>query len=240
MEKKDFLYEGKAKKVFTTDDPFLYLIEYKNSLTAFNALKKDSIEGKGRLNNLISTTLFEYLKKEGIPTHFVERLDDVRQLVKKVTIVPIEVVVRNITTGTLCKRLGVEEGLRLPRPLVELYLKDDSLGDPIITEDHALLFGWATEEQLIRIKEITLKVNSLLTSLFSELGIILVDFKLEFGLDDEGNLLLADEISPDTCRFWDEKTKNRLDKDRFRKDLGDVLGAYEEIWRRLSSREAKA
>ena len=239
MEKKDFLYEGKAKKVFTTDDPSLYLIEYKNSLTAFNALKKDSIEGKGRLNNLISSTLFEYLIKEGIPTHFVERLDDLRQLVKKVTIVPIEVVVRNITTGTLCKRLGVEEGLRLPRPLVELYLKDDALGDPIITEDHALLFGWATEGQLTKIKEITLKVNSLLTSLFSKLGILLVDFKLEFGLDDEGNLLLADEISPDTCRFWDEKTKNRLDKDRFRKDLGDVLGAYEEIWRRLSSREKK-
>ena len=239
MEKKDFLYEGKAKKVFTTDDPSLYLIEYKNSLTAFNALKKDSIEGKGRLNNLISTTLFEYLEKEGIPTHIVERLDDLRQIVKKVTIVPIEVVVRNITTGTLCKRLGVEEGLRLPRPLVELYLKDDALGDPIITEDHALLFGWATEGQLIRIKEITLKVNSLLTSLFSKLGILLVDFKLEFGLDDEGNLLLADEISPDTCRFWDEKTKNRLDKDRFRKDLGDVLGADEEIWRRLSSREKK-
>ena len=239
MEKKDFLYEGKAKKVFTTDDPSLYLIEYKNSLTAFNALKKDSIEGKGRLNNLISSALFDYLIKEGIPTHFVERLDDLRQLVKKVTIVPIKVVVRNITTGTLCKRLGVEEGLRFPRPLVELYLKDDALGDPIITEDHALLFGWATEDQLIKIKEITLKVNSLLTSLFSKLGILLVDFKLEFGLDDEGNLLLADEISPDTCRFWDEKTKNRLDKDRFRKDLGDVLGAYEEIWRRLSSREKK-
>ena len=239
MEKKNFVYEGKAKKVFTTNDPSLYLIEYKNSLTAFNALKKDSIEGKGRLNNLISTTLFEFLTKEGIPTHFIERLDDLRQLVKKVAIVPIEVVVRNITTGTLCKRLGVEEGLRLPRPLVELYLKDDALGDPIITEDHALLFGWATEDQLIKIKEITLKVNSLLTSLFSKLGILLVDFKLEFGLDDEGNLLLADEISPDTCRFWDEKTKNRLDKDRFRKDLGDVLGAYEEIWRRLSSREKK-
>ncbi len=239
MEKKDFLYEGKAKKVFTTDDPSLYLIEYKNSLTAFNALKKDSIEGKGRLNNLISTTLFEFLNKKGIPTHFVKRLDDLRQLVKKVAIVPIEVVVRNITTGTLCKRLGVEEGLRLSRPLVELYLKDDALGDPIITEDHALLFGWATEEQLSKIKEITLKVNSLLTSLFSKLGIILVDFKLEFGTDDEGNLLLADEISPDTCRFWDEKTNNRLDKDRFRKDLGDVLGAYEEIWRRLSTGEEK-
>ena len=145
---------------------------------------------------------------------------------------------RNITTGTLCKRLGVEEGKVLPRPLVELYLKDDALGDPIITEDHALLFGWSTQEQLNKIKEITLKVNSLLSEYFLGLGIILVDFKLEFGTDTEDNLLLADEISPDTCRFWDRDTKNRLDKDRFRKDLGDVLGAYEEIWRRVSSAEA--
>jgi phosphoribosylaminoimidazole-succinocarboxamide synthase len=146
--------------------------------------------------------------------------------------------VRNITTGTLCTRLGVEEGKVLPRPLVEFYLKDDALGDPIITEDHALLFGWSTPEQLTKIKEITLKVNSLLSEYFLALGIILVDFKLEFGTDMEGRLLLADEISPDTCRFWDRDTKNRLDKDRFRKDLGDVLGAYEEIWRRISSAEA--
>ena len=235
MEKKKFLYEGKAKKIYETDDANLCIIEYKNSLTAFNALKKDSIEGKGELNNLISSALFELLTAKGIPTHFIERVDNIHQIVKKVSIVPIEVVVRNITTGSLCKRLGVEEGKTLPRPLVELYLKDDALGDPLITEDHAVLFGWSTEEQLSKIKEITLKVNSVLSEYFSGLGIILVDFKLEFGVDTGGNLLLADEVSPDTCRFWDRDTKNRLDKDRFRKDLGDVLGAYQEIWRRISS-----
>ena len=235
MEKKKFLYEGKAKKIYETDDANLCIIEYKNSLTAFNALKKDSIEGKGELNNLISSSLFELLTEKGIPTHFVERVDNIHQIVKKVAIVPIEVVVRNITTGSLCKRLGVEEGKVLPRPLVELYLKDDALGDPLITEDHAVLFGWSTEEQLLKIKEITLKVNSVLSEYFAGLGIILVDFKLEFGVDAEGRLILADEVSPDTCRFWDKDTKNRLDKDRFRKDLGDVLGAYQEIWRRISS-----
>ena len=235
MEKKKFLYEGKAKKIYETDDANLCIIEYKNSLTAFNALKKDSIEGKGELNNLISSSLFELLTEKGIPTHFVERVDNIHQIVKKVVIVPIEVVVRNITTGSLCKRLGVEEGKVLPRPLVELYLKDDALGDPLITEDHAVLFGWSTEEQLLKIKEITLKVNSVLSEYFAGLGIILVDFKLEFGVDAEGRLILADEVSPDTCRFWDRDTKNRLDKDRFRKDLGDVLGAYQEIWRRISS-----
>lgn len=234
MEKKEFLYEGKAKKIWGTEDPSVCIVEYKNSLTAFNALKKDSIEGKGRLNNLISSALFEYLGAEGIPTHFISRTDDLHQIVKKVSIVPIEVVVRNITTGTLCKRLGVEEGKVLPRPLVELYLKDDELGDPIITEDHALLFGWSTEEQLEKMKGITLKVNSLLSDYFLKLGIILVDFKLEFGVDGAGNLILADEISPDTCRFWDKDTRDRLDKDRFRKDLGNVLGAYEEIWSRVS------
>mgnify|MGYP000847780221 FL=1 len=235
MEKKKFLYEGKAKKIYDTDDVNLCIIEYKNSLTAFNALKKDTIEGKGELNNLISSSLFELLSEKGIPTHFVKRVDNIHQIVKKVSIVPIEVVVRNITTGSLCKRLGVEEGKVLPRPLVELYLKDDALGDPLITEDHALLFGWSTEEQLLKIKEIALKVNSVLSEYFTGLRIILVDFKLEFGVDTAGRLLLADEVSPDTCRFWDRDTKNRLDKDRFRKDLGDVLGAYQEIWRRISS-----
>ena len=235
MEKKKFLYEGKAKKMYETDDANLCIIEYKNSLTAFNALKKDSIEGKGELNNLISSSLFEFLSEKGIPTHFVKRVDNIHQIVKKVAIVPIEVVVRNITTGSLCKRLGVEEGKVLSRPLVELYLKDDALGDPLITEDHAMLFGWSTEEQLLKIKEIALKVNSVLTEYFATLRIILVDFKLEFGVDTEGRLVLADEVSPDTCRFWDKDTKDRLDKDRFRKDLGDVLGAYQEIWRRISS-----
>lgn len=234
MEKREFLYEGKAKKLYGTDDPTRVVVEYKDHLTAFNAQKKATMGGKGRLNNLISAHLFEKLRDRGIPVHFERILDDVHQLVKKVVIFPLEVVVRNITTGSLCKRLGIREGMELPRPLVEFYYKEDALDDPLILEDHALLFGWATREELDTIKTLALRVNDELREIFSGLGIILVDFKLEFGRDMEGNLLLADEISPDTCRFWDRSTGDRLDKDRFRKDLGDVLGAYEEIWRRLS------
>ncbi len=236
MEKGAFIYEGKAKKIFATDNPNTIVIEYKDHFTAFNGEKKATISGKGRLNNLISSHLFEFLKAKGIPLHFEKRLDETHQLAKRVKILPLEVVVRNITTGSICKRLGIEEGLTLPHPLLEFFLKDDALGDPIVTEDHALLFGWANEEDLKKIKEITLKVNELLTEFFKSKGIILVDFKLEFGKDAQGNLLLADEISPDTCRFWDSSTKDRLDKDRFRKDLGNVLGAYEEIWKRLGER----
>ncbi|QTX32958.1 phosphoribosylaminoimidazolesuccinocarboxamide synthase [Aminithiophilus ramosus] len=237
-EKGDFLYEGKAKKVWKTGDPKVYIIEYKDHLTAFNAEKKATLEGKGRLNNEISAYLLAHLAARGVPTHFVERIDERHQAVRAVTIIPLEVVVRNVTTGSLCKRLGVEEGMELPRPLLELYLKDDALGDPLVTDDHALLFGWATEEELATLKAITLEVNDLLRALFRDLSIVLVDFKLEFGRTAEGDLVLADEISPDTCRFWDLATGDRLDKDRFRKDLGDVLGAYREIWRRLSTREA--
>ncbi len=237
METGKMLYEGKAKKMFETSDPGILLIEYKNSLTAFNAQKKAEMEGKGRYNTLISAWLFEYLSGKGIPSHFIELVDDNHQLVRRVQILPIEVVVRNITTGTLCKRLGVAEGIKLPRPLVEFYLKDDALGDPLITEDHALLFGWANRDEIETIKTESLSVNSVLSELFLDKGIILVDFKLEFGRDSEGRVLLADEISPDTCRFWDVVTGARLDKDRFRKDLGDVLGAYREIWKRLSGRE---
>ncbi len=237
MEKGKMLYEGKAKKMFTTEDDNVLLIEYKNSLTAFNAQKKAEMEGKGVLNNLISSTIFKFLTENQIPNHFLEKIDDNHQTVRRVEIVPVEVVTRNITTGTLCKRLGVEEGMKLPYPLVELYFKNDELGDPIITEDHAILFKWSSKEELDQIKEITLKVNSLLSDYFKELGIILVDFKLEFGRDSEGNLILADEVSPDTCRFWDIKSGEKLDKDRFRKDLGNVLGAYEEIWKRISSRD---
>jgi phosphoribosylaminoimidazole-succinocarboxamide synthase len=237
LTKKDQIYEGKAKKLFNTDDPGKTIIEYKDSFTAFNGVKRAEMSGKGRLNNLISSEIFAYLAENGVPLHFIERIDELRQLAVKVTILPLEVVVRNITTGSICKRLGVGEGKKLPRPLVEFYYKDDALGDPIVTEDHALLFGWATEEELLRIKSVTLRVNELLKDLFAGLGVVLVDFKLEFGKDSAGNLLLADEISPDTCRFWDSSTGDRLDKDRFRKDLGDVLGAYEEIWKRLSERE---
>lgn len=238
MVKGKMLYEGKAKKIFTTEHDNVLLVEYKNSLTAFNAQKKAEMEGKGVLNNLISSTVFTFLTEKGIPNHFIEKIDDNHQTVKKVEIVPVEVVTRNITTGTLCKRLGVEEGMKLPYPLVEFYLKSDELGDPIITEDHAVLFNWSTKEELDHIREMTLKVNSLLTEYFREMGIILVDFKLEFGKDQDGNIILADEVSPDTCRFWDMKSGEKLDKDRFRKDLGNVLGAYQEIWKRISSREA--
>lgn len=237
MDSGKMLYEGKAKRMFETMDPEVLLIEYKNSLTAFNAQKKAEMEGKGRYNTLISAWLFEYLSEKGIPSHFLKLVDDNHQLVRKVQILPIEVVVRNITTGTLCKRLGVPEGMKLPRPLIELYLKDDALGDPLITEDHALLFNWATAEEIHAMKEKSLAVNETLRRLFLEKGIILVDFKLEFGRDSDGKVLLADEISPDTCRFWDAETGERLDKDRFRKDLGDVLGAYREIWKRLSGEE---
>jgi phosphoribosylaminoimidazole-succinocarboxamide synthase len=237
MENGRMLYEGKAKRMFETADPDVLLIEYKNSLTAFNAQKKAEMEGKGRYNTLISAWLFQYLSEKGIPSHFIKLVDENHQLVRKVQILPIEVVVRNITTGTLCKRLGVAEGMELPRPLIEFYLKDDALGDPLITEDHALLFKWATAEEIVSMKEKSLAVNETLRSLFLEKGIVLVDFKLEFGRDPEGKVLLADEISPDTCRFWDVDTGERLDKDRFRKDLGDVLGAYREIWRRLSGEE---
>ncbi len=223
MESGKMLYEGKAKRMFETGDPEILLIEYKNSLTAFNAQKKAEMEGKGRYNTLISAWLFGYLSEKGIPSHFLKLVDDNHQLVRKVQILPIEVVVRNITTGTLCKRLGVPEGMRLPRPLVEFYLKDDALGDPLITDDHALLFNWASPEEIKSMKEKSLAVNEVLGDLFRGKGIILVDFKLEFGRDSEGNVLLADEISPDTCRFWDATTGERLDKDRFRKDLGASL-----------------
>jgi phosphoribosylaminoimidazole-succinocarboxamide synthase len=235
LTKRDFIYEGKAKKLYTTDDPNLLIVEYKDSFTAFNGVKKATMSGKGQLNNKISSRLFEVLASKGVQSHFVKQLDDTHQLVRRVKIIPVEVVVRNITTGSLCKRLGVDEGMKLPRPLVEFYYKDDALGDPLILEDHAILFGWASEEDIAKIKEIAVRVNEVLSEYFSKRGIILVDFKLEFGKDSSGNLMLADEISPDTCRFWDSSTGDRLDKDRFRKDLGNVLDAYEEIWKRISA-----
>lgn len=234
LTQKDFIYEGKAKRLFTTEDPEVLIVEYKNSFTAFNGVKKATMEGKGELNNKITTKLFEYLASKGIESHFIKKTDDTHQLVKRVKIVPLEVIVRNITTGSLCKRLGVEEGMKLAFPLIEFSYKDDALGDPFIIEDHAVLFGWATREEIAKIKDISLRVNKELTEFFAKRGITLVDFKLEFGKDSKGNIMLADEISPDTCRFWDSSTGDRLDKDRFRKDLGNVLEAYEEIWKRIS------
>ena len=234
MSKGEMVYEGKAKRMFLTDDPGRLVVEYKDSLTAFNAQKVASMEGKGRLNNVISSVIFQYLKDRGVDNHFVRVIDGTHQEVLRVTILPIEVVVRNITAGSICKRLGVKEGLPLPRPLVELYYKDDALGDPIITEDHAVLFGWGTQEELDQVKSMALKVNQLLGEMFEQVGVTLVDFKLEFGRTKDGRIILADEISPDTCRLWDKATNDRLDKDRFRNDLGRVLEAYEEIWKRLS------
>lgn len=234
VEKKDFIYEGKAKKMFATEDPNLIIVEYKDSFTAFNGVKKANMEGKGELNNKISSKLFEYLSSKNIESHFVRQIDNTHQLVKRVTIVPLEVIVRNITTGSLCKRIGVKEGIVLPRPLIEFSYKDDELGDPLIIEDYAIQFGWATEEEINKIKDISLRVNIALKEFFAKRGVTLVDFKLEFGKDSAGNLMLADEISPDTCRFWDSSTGEHLDKDRFRKDLGTILDAYREIWKRIS------
>jgi len=233
VEKGQLLYEGKAKRLYTTDKDDILFVEYKDSATAFNGEKKAEIVGKGTLNNRITTLLFEKLKAEGIDSHFVEQLSDHEQLVKKVDIIQIEVVVRQIAAGSLAKRLGLEEGVKLARPIVEFYYKDDELGDPLITEEHIELLNLATPGEVKALYEKGLQVNEVLTRFFKEVGVILVDFKLEFGRDENGNVLLADEISPDTCRLWDEKTKQKLDKDVFRRDLGQLKDAYEIILSRL-------
>jgi len=239
MEDRQPLYEGKAKRLFPGEEPNTLIVEYKDSLTAYNAQKKASMEGKGTLNNQISALLFDYLEKNGIRTHYIQIIDKNHQLVKKTKIIPLEVVVRNITTGSICKRLGVPEGKRLDPGLVEFYLKNDDLGDPIVTEGQAVIFGWATREETKEMKTLALKVNDLLRAFFEERNVVLVDFKLEFGRTEEGEMVVADEISPDTCRFWDTSSRNSLDKDRFRKDLGNVLEAYEEIKRRICAGERK-
>jgi phosphoribosylaminoimidazole-succinocarboxamide synthase len=234
---RELLYEGKAKRIFKTDDEQTVLIEYKDSATAFNGQKKADITGKGRLNNEITSLLFLKLKDQGIQSHFIERLSETEQLVKRVNIIPLEVVVRNIAAGSLSKRLGIEEGKDLTKPLVEFYLKNDDLGDPLLTIDHIYELNIATEEELTILKEKALKINTVLSSFFNELGINLIDFKLEFGKDAEGEILLADEISPDTCRLWDKKTNEKLDKDVFRRDLGSLTEAYETILARLGGKQ---
>jgi len=233
MEKGQLLYEGKAKRLFTTDREDILFVEYKDSATAFNGEKKEEIAGKGTLNNRITSLLFEKLKAAGIESHFVEQLSDHEQLVKKVDIIPIEVVVRQIVAGSLAKRLGIEEGATLARPIVEFYYKDDELGDPLITEEHIEILGIASQEEVKALYEKGLQVNEILTGFFNEIGVILVDFKLEFGRDEKGNVLLADEISPDTCRLWDAETKQKLDKDVFRRGLGQLTDAYQIILSRL-------
>ncbi|MFB3171082.1 phosphoribosylaminoimidazolesuccinocarboxamide synthase [Neobacillus sp. 179-C4.2 HS] len=234
---RELLYEGKAKRIFSTDEEQTVLIEYKDSATAFNGQKKADITGKGRLNNEITSLLFLKLQEQGIPSHFIKRISETEQLVKRVTIIPLEVVVRNIAAGSLSKRLGIEEGKALTKPLVEFYLKNDDLGDPLLTTEHVYELDLATEEELNILKEKALKINTVLSSFFTELGINLIDFKLEFGKDNEGEILLADEISPDTCRLWDKKTNEKLDKDVFRRDLGSLTEAYETILARLGGKQ---
>ncbi|QVY62031.1 phosphoribosylaminoimidazolesuccinocarboxamide synthase [Cytobacillus gottheilii] len=238
MEKRTLLYEGKAKKIYSTDEKEIVWIEYKDSATAYNGEKKASIAGKGRLNNEITSLLFLKLQELGIGSHFVKRISPTEQLVKRVDIIPLETVVRNYSAGSFSKRLGMEEGLLLSRPIVEFYYKDDDLGDPILTEDHIEILALASVEEVEELKVKALQVNKVLSQFFKELGIVLIDFKLEFGKDANGDIILADEISPDTCRLWDEKTKEKLDKDVFRRDLGDLTEAYETILARLGGRTA--
>jgi phosphoribosylaminoimidazole-succinocarboxamide synthase len=238
VNKRTLLYEGKAKKVYMTDDANVLWIEYKDSATAFNGEKKATIAGKGRLNNEITSLLFSKLCEAGIPNHFIQKLSATEQLVKKVTIIPLEVVVRNVVAGSLTKRLGIPEGTYLEKPLIEFYYKNDGLGDPLLLEDHIAILKLATSEQIAVLKELALKVNDVLTKHFAERCVRLIDFKLEFGVDSEGAILLADEISPDTCRLWDMETNEKLDKDVFRRDLGSLTDAYETILQRLGGESA--
>ena len=236
VEQKEMMYEGKGKKLYKTSDANLVIAEFKDDLTAFNEEKKGSEEGKGSLNCKISTEIFKLLQKNGIKTHYVETLGDNLMLCKKVQIIPIEVVVRNIATGSLSKRLGIKEGEKLPFVLVEFYYKDDALGDPLINDEHALILNCVKSvESLETLRKIGREVNEILREFFDSKNLLLVDFKLEFGVDNEGNILLADEITPDSCRFWDKDTKEKLDKDRFRQDLGSVKMAYEEVLKRILS-----
>ncbi|MEC2072186.1 phosphoribosylaminoimidazolesuccinocarboxamide synthase [Alkalihalophilus marmarensis] len=233
MEKRELLYEGKAKKIYRTDNESILWVSYKDDATAFNGEKKAQLEGKARLNNEITSLIFKHLEAEGLETHFVERLSETDQLVRKVDIVPLEVVVRNQVAGSMAKRLGLEEGLKLARPVVEFYYKDDALGDPLITEDHIAILRAANPEEVDQLRSMARIVNEHLQKLFATIDIKLIDFKLEFGRTESGELLLADEISPDTCRLWDMETNERFDKDLFRRNLGNLQAGYQEILTRL-------
>jgi phosphoribosylaminoimidazole-succinocarboxamide synthase len=233
VEKREQLYEGKAKRIYRTSLDNQYWVEYKDDATAFNGEKKATITGKGELNNRITAIFFTMLKQRGIDNHFIRLLSPTEQLVRQVEIIPLEVVVRNIAAGSLSKRLGMKEGTVLPQPVVEFYYKDDALGDPLVNPSHIKVMGIASEEDLAALERLGLMVNDVLQPYLRERGILLVDFKLEFGRTPEGEILLADEISPDTCRFWDAETGEKLDKDRFRRDLGKVEEAYQEMLKRL-------
>ena len=233
--KKELLYEGKAKKIYATENPNEVICEYKDSLTAFNGEKASSEEGKGALNLAITTLIFEALEKVGIPTHLVKKLSDTEQLVKKCEIILIEVVVRNIVAGSLAKRLGLKEGTKLPFTIIEFYYKNDELNDPLINDDHCLVLGLVKDrKELDLLREYGLKINEFLVKFFDKADMTLVDFKIEFGRDSEGNIILADEITPDSCRLWDKHSGKKMDKDIFRQDLGDLMSAYKEVLERIA------
>lgn len=233
MEKGKLIYEGKAKKVYETDDENIVLVDYKDDATAFNGLKKGTISGKGAINNKVTNFMMQLLEKEGVKTHFIKELSDRETLVKKVSIVPLEVIIRNISAGSFAKRFGVEEGIVFAEPTIEFSYKNDDLGDPLINSYHAVALSLATWEEIEQIKVMAFKVNEVMKKYFLSIGVELVDFKLEFGKTSDGEIVLADEISPDTCRFWDSKTHEKLDKDRFRRDLGNVEDAYNEMEKRI-------
>lgn len=233
MQKKEMLYEGKAKKVYATENPEMYIVSYKDDATAFNGLKKGTIAGKGVINNRVSNFMMKMLEENGVPTHFVEEISGSDTVVKKVSIVPLEVIIRNLSAGSFSKRYGVDEGIVFEEPTIEFSYKNDELGDPLINEYHALALKLATREEIETIKAMAFKINRLMKEFFLKINVELVDFKLEFGRLSDGSIVLADEISPDTCRFWDVRTHEKLDKDRFRRDLGNVEGAYQEMMRRI-------
>lgn len=236
MKKLEMIYEGKAKKVFKTDDENLFIVDYKDDATAFNGLKKGQISGKGAVNNVMANIIFQMLEKKGIPTHFVEQLSERETLVTAVKILPLEVIIRNVTAGSFSKRYGVEEGRVLARPILEFSYKNDELGDPLINDDHILALELATEEELEEVKRYSYIINDNLKEFFLEIGLKLVDFKVEFGKQMDGKIILADEISPDTCRLWDAVTNEKMDKDRFRRDLGNVEETYQEVLSRVQKK----
>ena len=233
MEKRELLYEGKAKKVFATEDPELLIVSYKDDATAFNGKKKGTITGKGAINNRVTNFMMQRLEEQGVPTHFVEELNDRETVVKKVEIVPLEVIIRNISAGSFAKRYGVEEGIPFENPTIEFSYKNDDLDDPLINEYHIQALKLATLEEVDTIKKMAFKVNDVMKAFFAKRNVDLVDFKLEFGKTSDGTIVLADEISPDTCRFWDSETHEKPDKDRFRRDLGNVEDAYDEMLKRI-------
>ena len=236
MEKKEQLYEGKAKKVFATEDPEVVIVSYKDDATAFNGLKKGTIVGKGVVNNRMSNFMMRLLEKEGVPTHLIQELDERNTAVKRVKIVPLEVIIRNVAAGSFSKRFGVEEGVVFQEPTIEFSYKNDELGDPLMNDYHAVALKAATWEEIDTIKKYAFKVNDVMKEFFKGIGVDLIDFKLEFGKTADGQIVLADEISPDTCRFWDSKTHEKLDKDRFRRDMGGVEEAYDEMMKRIGLR----